>query len=103
MQAMPSYMPMMPTYYMPMMMPPPNQSMMPVADPIYQNQCKQQINVTNELIEMMPGYNPYGMNRNYSQQQFNTVDAHRDDHFINLKKKNVAFTDKKPHQPAYRH
>ena len=36
---MPGYMPMMPTFYMPMMMPPNPQSMMPMGDPMYPSQC----------------------------------------------------------------
>lgn len=48
---------------------------------------------------MVGNYNPYSagtLHKNYSQQQFNTIDNRRDDHFISLKnKKSVAFTDKK--------
>ena len=49
----------------------------------------------------MPGYNPYQnniMNRNYSNNEFNSLDARRDDHFISLKKKPGAphLTEKKP-------
>ena len=38
------------------------------------------------------------MNRNYSNNEFNSLDARRDDHFISLKKKPGAphFTEKKP-------
>ncbi|CDW83626.1 iq calmodulin-binding motif family protein [Stylonychia lemnae] len=85
----PGFVQMMPSMYYPMMMPGMNQmGMMPMnnSDPNLPPYTNNQIST----------YGAGNMPKSYSQQQFNTIDNRKDDHYISLKnKKQVGFTDKK--------